>query len=298
MKLCACGCGEEVKNETSKFLPGHQSKLRSSMAQAEKIISSEKKEQYPEIIKTVLPIPEKKNSNTMYYMLIFIFLVAGIVQYTFWSFLKMHIILLIIFYALDLFILVFLLWTVYRLRKKQEPVIFKDLEDFIKQVPKWAIDTASPKSGIVGKFINAGKDYIQIVLVSTHFEPKAVWAEWDGFMFRIGNRAYIPPRDIRGDTFFYHIDKKTPLIDSAEATNEDAEDSYQLLAVWNQAFSVGHAAALSETQGYIKIILIIVIAIAVMILALGVYSYAQFSEINKVLETAGRAITLYIQEHP
>lgn len=291
MKPCACGCGAEVANETAKFLPGHYSKLKSSKNQAEKIISNEKKEPVP-------PVPEKKNSNTMYYLLIFVFLIAGIMQYFLWSWLKMHIVLLIIFYALDLLILVFLLWTVYRLRKKQEPVVFKDIEDFIKQVPKWAIETSSPKSGIVGKIVNAGKDYVQIVLVSAHFEPKAVWAEWDGFMFRIGNRAYIPPRDIRGDTFFYHVDKKTPLIDSADATGEDAEDSYQLLAVWNQAFSVGHAAALSETQSQIKIILIIVVVIAIMVLALGIYSYAQFTAINDALEAANRAITNYIQAHP
>lgn len=226
----------------------------------------------------------------LYFILVAIFVFAGALQYFLFSWLQMHWIFVAVAWFINILILVFLIWTVWRLRKLQEPVIFEDIEEFVKQVPKWAINEKSPKSGLVGGILNKGKDYKQLVFVSENFEPKAVWAEWDGFMFRIGNRGYIPPRDVRGDIFPYHVDKKECLIDTAKATKEDAEDSYQLLAVWNQAFSVGHAAALNETQQQVKMILIIVAVILIAVIGLAIYQYGQFEAINTKFALAEKLI--------
>ena len=241
--------------------------------------------------------PKNSNRNRIYYLLCSVFIVAGFLQYLIISFFKIHWLYLVILWAIDLFILVFLLWTVYKLRKKQEPIVFKDIEDFVKQVPKWTIDEKSPKAGLIGSVLNKGKDYKQLVLVSENFEPKAVWAEWDGFLFRIGNRAYKPARDVRGDIFLYHVDKKMALIDSAEATQEDAEDSYHLLAVWNQAFSVGHAAAEQERLSDIKMLKVLVGCILVVVVGLSIYQYGQFGEIQTKLAALDKAIAVLAQSN-
>lgn len=304
MKKCACGCSQEVNRESSNFLPGHASKLRAkkNTEQEEKTSQSQSDPagaflKHSTNSKPLIPHVNPADDNNkeqkrtkLYYILVVLFVFAGALQYFLLTWLKIHWIFLVVLWVINLIILAFLIWTVWRLRKKQEPVVFKTIEDFIEKVPKWAIDEKSPKSGLVGRILNTGKDFKQLVLVSENFEPKSVWVEWDGFLFRIGNRAYRPPRDVRGEVFFYHVDKKTPLIDSAEATQEDAEDSYHELAVWNQAFSVGHAAALNETQHQVKMILILVALVLIVEVGFAIYVKGQMDGINEKLAILQKSI--------
>jgi len=68
-----------------------------------------------------------------------------------------------------------------------------------------------------------------------------------------------------------------------------------LLAVWNQAFSVGHAAGQSEAQGDIKLIRMLVIVIAVAVLGLAIFQYGQFGEIQTKLTVIDKAIAVLSQ---
>jgi hypothetical protein len=223
----------------------------------------------------------EKKIHWAYKAITILFIISGILQYVIFDFFRINKWLLLIVYVVDLLIYAFLMWTIWRLRKKQEIVVFENIEDFIEQVPKWCLDEKAPNKGIIGHILNAGKEYKQIVLVSKNFEPKKIWSEWNGFQFSIKERAYKPPNgSIRGDIFFYNMDKMCPLIDTVEVTSEDAEDSFQLDAVWNQAFAVGHAAAMSKTQGQIQLILILVAVCVGLILILGIYTYGQFGQVH------------------
>jgi hypothetical protein len=309
MAKCKCGCNQEVPEGRTWVNGGHASKWRREHPEEKTLISPEKIE---EIHNAVLGIgkhegvPEEKTQKMAdefvnkrikeettkeqqrekkihwaYKVITILFVVSGILQYVIFDFFRINKWLLLIVYVVDLLIYAFLMWTIWRLRKKQEIVVFENIEDFIEQVPKWCLDEKAPNRGIIGHILNAGKEYKQIVLVSKNFEPKKLWSEWNGFQFSINNRAYRPPSgSIRGDIFFYNMDKMTPLIDTVEVTSEDAEDSFQLDAVWNQGFAVGHAAAMSKTQGQIQLILILVAVCVGLILILGIYTYGQFGQVH------------------
>jgi len=190
MKCSYCGLEKRKIKQHEKFCKAKQEMEEHTESQVHDVPT------VPRVV-NVNPVEIKKSSNWIYLILASIFIIAGIAQYLLLQFFRIHWLFIIVLWVVDLLILVFLIWTVWRLRKKQEPIIFADLEEFINQVPKWAIDEKSPKSGIIGSILNKGKDYKQLVLVSENFEPKAVWCEWDGFLFRIGNRAYKPARDVR-----------------------------------------------------------------------------------------------------
>jgi len=229
--------------------------------------------------------PQKKKSLYWGYAAITVMMVvSAVLQYGLFSLLKINMLLLIAVYIFDFLIYAFLIWTIWRLRDKATMVVFDTMEEFIKTVPKWTIADRAPNKGIIGSVLNAGKEYKKLVIVSENFEPKTLWVEWNGFIFSTGNRGYVPAKDVRGDFFFYHADKKKALLDTAEVSQEDAEDSFQLDAVWNQGVAVGHAAAMSKSQGQIQLILILVACTIGLVLLFALYSYSQFGQIRADVE--------------
>jgi len=103
-------------------------------------------------------------------------------------------------------------------------------ELLITGLKPFEIPDKSPKSGVIGRFTNKNKDFIQVVLVSELLEPKMFWAEKIGInRITYKERMFILPRDIRGNVFFWHVDKKEPLVDIAGAKNQDAESSFMKL---------------------------------------------------------------------
>lgn len=225
--------------------------------------------------------PQGKSLYWGYKMVTLIVVLAGVLQLILFDYFSINKWLLLIVYLLDLLFYIFLIWTIWRLRKKAEVIVFESLEEYIKELPRWALSESAPNTGMIGRILNAGKEYKQLVLVSKNFEPKKIWSEWNGFQFSQGNRAYIPPNGtIRGDVFFYNMDKKVPLIDTVEVTSEDAEDSFQLDAVWNQAFAVGHAAAMSRTQSMIQLILVLIACTLGALVLFAIYSYGQFGSLH------------------
>ena len=272
MKLCACGCGKEVKTETATYLKGHYQKLK----------NKNQKTTVQPAIQPQKPQEKKQPSIWWQYLLVILsFIIAGICQYLlFTNIIKLAFIQLIIVYIIDFILMCVCLFWVWRNKKRHEIIKIDNPEQFLEEIPRWSISEANPKSGI-GAIINSGRQYKQLVFVSKNFEPRSLWAEWNGFLFIINNRGYNPGQDIIGDVWFYDVDSKTPLIDRIESTREDAEDSFQLAAVWNQGVAVGHASALSETQSHIKIILILCGVICVMVLLFAIYSIGQFDILNQ-----------------
>lgn len=236
------------------------------------------------IIKAPVGAPKQK-MFWAYKVITAIILVSVGLQYYILNYFNINLWLLVILYVIDAIIYVSLMYSIYRYRQKQDIVVFANLDDFIEKVPKWSLTETAPNKTLLGRLLKAGKEYKQLVLVSKHFESKKLWTEWNGFQFSLDNRAYKPPiGSVKGDVFFYNMDKMCPLIDTVDVTPEDAEDAFQLDAVWNQAFAVGHAAALSKTQQQIQLILLLVIGAIALIVFLGIYTYSQFGQTHQEIK--------------
>lgn len=232
-------------------------------------------------------LPKKEPSNedkpksriviNIYIAVFLVYIIIAVAQWYMLGYFKIFWLFYVVVYIIDLVTMCAIWFTIWMHRKKQEFVRFDTMEDFIKQVPRWSTSDKAPNTGIIGSILNAGKQYKQLVLVSETFEPKILWVEWDGFLFKTKDRAYKPPRDVRGDQFFYHIDKKMPLIDVGGATQEDAEESYHENAIANQYFALGHATALAEAQKMIQLMFFIVIGIFI---ALVISSFILYNSID------------------
>ncbi len=142
--------------------------------------------------------------------------------------------------------------------KRKKPKIEEVIspEDLIQGLKPYEIPDHNPKTWL-GKLTNKNKDFIQVVLVSEILEPKMFWAEKTGInRIQYKDRMFKLPRDIRGNVFFWHIDKKQPLVDTAEARESDAESSFHELQLFNMAYSVGRAAGANDLLNNLKLILI------------------------------------------
>lgn len=150
------------------------------------------------------------------------------------------------------------IFGIFRRKSKPEKTEVTFPEDLIEGLKPYQIPQSNPKSGL-GKLINKDKDFIQVVLVSEIIEPKTFWAEKTGMnRIQYKDRMYKLPRDIKGNVFFWHIDKKEPLIDTAQANQSDAESSFHELQLFNMAYSVGRAAGANDLMNNLKLILIMV----------------------------------------
>lgn len=163
----------------------------------------------------------------------------------------------------------------------------------IKDLPKWSIKERRPS-----KLFNRGKDFIQVVLISEVFEPKVFWAEYDGILIRTKNRAYKPPRDVRGEIFFWHVDKKEPLVDLAKADEDTAEDSFHELQMFNMAYSVGRQAGMNDWTQKMSLMLILIIIALVAEVAVGLFMFNSFKAINNNIEALRTLIETYITTRP
>lgn len=147
---------------------------------------------------------------------------------------------------------------IFRQKSKPERIEVRSPEDLIEGLKPYQIPQTNPKSGL-GKLLNKDKDFIQVVLVSEIIEPKTFWAEKTGLnIIQYKDRMYKLPRDIKGSVFFWHIDKKEPLIDSAHANQSDAESSFHNFQLFNMAYAVGRAAGANDLMNNLKLILIMV----------------------------------------
>jgi len=175
----------------------------------------------------------------------------------------------------------------FRANKKKEMVEVKSPEELIEGLPSYKIPENSPKSGVLGKIFNRKKDFIQVVLVSEIIEPKTFWAEKKGInRIQFQDRMFKLPRDIRGNVFFWHIDKKEALVDTADAHESDAESSFHELQLFNMAYSVGRAAGANDLLNNLKLILLIAGFGVLVSIAVIVY----LSQVEKGLHTENQQI--------
>lgn len=155
--------------------------------------------------------------------------------------------------------------------KKEKVIEVTTPEELIEGLPAYKIPVNNPKTGL-GKITNRNKDFIQVVLVSNLTEPKMFWAEKTGLnRIKYEDRMFKLPRDIRGNVFFWHMDQKMPLVDTAEATEKDGESSFHELQLANMYYSIGRAAGANDLLNNLKFILLI--SIACIILTIGILIY-------------------------
>ena len=154
---------------------------------------------------------------------------------------------------------------------KKETIEVMTPQELIEGLPAYKIPVNNPKTGI-GKITNRNKDFIQVVLVSNLTEPKMFWAEKTGLnRIKYEDRMFKLPRDIRGNVFFWHMDQKMPLVDTAEATEADGESSFHELQLANMYYSIGRAAGANDLLNNLKFILIISILCICLVAASLIY---------------------------
>jgi len=140
------------------------------------------------------------------------------------------------------------------LLKPKKQIVVNTPEELIEGMQSYKIPSRKPKC-LFGK----KKEYVQVVLISELSEPKMFWAEKTGMNhIKMEDRMYKLPRDARGNVFFWHVDNKMPLIDTAHATQEDADSSFHELQLANMYYSIGRAAGANDLLNNLKFILIIV----------------------------------------
>lgn len=170
--------------------------------------------------------------------------------------------------------------------------LFFDGESKLSNLPDYKISAKKPRS-LFNK-----RNYIQVVLVSEILPPKFFWAEWDGILLRTENRAYKPPRDIRGNVFFWHIDRKESLVDIAKADNKTAENSFHELQIFNMAYSIGRQAGMNDWTK--KVGLILLVCGLLVLLAIGnlYYTHSNADEVIKQTQYYGELMRNYTMTHP
>ena len=176
-------------------------------------------------------------------------------------------------------------------KQKHEIIEVSSPEELIQGLKPYEIPDKNPKTG-VGRFTNKDKDYIQVVLVSEYLEAKTFWAEKIGInRIRYKERMFVLPRDIRGNVFFWHIDKKEPLVDTAKATNEDAESSLHESQVANIYYTLGRIASQNEMWGNIKLILLVVLFVGLLTIFALIYDNILQKDINNNAQAILNAIS-------
>ena len=177
-------------------------------------------------------------------------------------------------------------------KPKPEIIEVSNPEELIQGLKPYEIPDKNPKIGVIGRFANKDKDFIQVVLVSEYLEAKTFWAEKIGInRIRYKERMFVLPRDIRGNVFFWHIDKKEPLVDTAKATNEDAESSLHESQVANIYYTLGRIASQNEMWGNIKLILLVVGFVALLTIFALIYDNMLQKDINNNAQAILNAIS-------
>jgi len=142
-------------------------------------------------------------------------------------------------------------------KKKAEKIEVLSPQELIEGMQPYKIASKSPKDGFIGKMFHKDHDYIQVVLVSEIIEPKTFWAEKTGMNYiSFKDRMFKLPRDVKGNVFFWHIDKQEPLIDTADATLDDAEDSMHMQRVANQYYALGREVGAPELMANLRLLLL------------------------------------------
>jgi len=176
-------------------------------------------------------------------------------------------------------------------KPKPETIEVSSPEEIIQGLKPYEIPDKNPKKGI-GRYTNKDKDFIQVVLVSEYLEAKTFWAEKIGInRIRYKERMFVLPRDIRGNVFFWHIDKKEPLVDTAKATNEDAESSLHESQVANIYYTLGRIASQNEMWGNIKLILLVVLFVGLLTIFALIYDNILQKDINNNAQAILNAIS-------
>ncbi len=171
--------------------------------------------------------------------------------------------------------------------KSKKQIEVKTPEELIEGLQSYKIPSRNPKECFMGKLRNKDKTFVQVVLVSELSEPKTFWAEKTGMNhIKMEDRMYKLPRDARGNVFFWHVDNKMPLIDTAHTTQDDADSSFHELQLANMYYSIGRAAGANDLLNNLKFILIIV-GFSILLL-LGVIAY--LSSIDKHIGASNEQI--------
>lgn len=156
--------------------------------------------------------------------------------------------------------------------KKIEPIEVTSPEDLIEGMESYQIPMKSPKAGFFGRLFHKDQDYIQVVLVSELVEPKMFWAEKTGMNYiSFKDRMFKLPRDVKGNVFFWHIDKQESLIDTAGATLDDAEDSMHMQRVANQYYALGREVGAPELMANLRLLLLAIGFTILLLVGVAVY---------------------------
>ncbi len=189
-------------------------------------------------------------------------------------------------------------WQFWRQKKGVNIEEVYSPEDLLEGLKPYQILQSDPKKGM-GKIFNREKDFIQVVLVSELIEPKTFWAEKTGMnRIQFKDRMFKLPRDVKGNVFFWHIDKKEPLVDAAHADENDAETSFHELQLFNMAYSVGRAAGANDLMNNLKLILLMVGGSVLLLVAVLVYLNQIDKGINADTEAVMGLLTNMSQRMP
>jgi len=176
----------------------------------------------------------------------------------------------------------------FEIKLKNKPEIVKDPVDLLNDLPKWCIKDRKPSP-----FWNKGKEFIQVVLLSKITGMRTFWAVWDGVgLVRTENRAYeVPKENMYGDVFIWDIDKKQSITEMITIGDQDAEDSFHELQMFNMAYSVGRQAGANELDNKLRTIFIIsIITMLASIIGL-LLVYQETKNIKAAIEAVRALIT-------
>lgn len=167
------------------------------------------------------------------------------------------------------------------IKMNKNPEIINDPVELLKNAPKWCIKDRKPS-----KFWNKGKEFIQVVLLSKITGMRSFWAVWDGVgLVRTDNRAYeVPKENLYGDVFIWDIDKKKSITEIISVEDNDAEDSFHELQMFNMAYSVGRQAGANELDNKLRTIFIITIITMLASIICVLLVYQETKEIKIAVE--------------
>jgi hypothetical protein len=162
-------------------------------------------------------------------------------------------------------------------KEEKKPIMVESPEDLLIRAPKWAIAQKRPS-----KFWHRGKEYIQVVLISKIIGQRTFWAEWDGIgLIRTDKRAYsVPKKNVYGDIFIWDVDKKQSITEIIDIGEDDAEDSFHELQMFNMAYSVGRQAGANELDKKLGTLFILAILTFVAVLIAGILVYFRTKDLN------------------
>ena len=167
------------------------------------------------------------------------------------------------------------------LKLSQEGSRYEDFKDFLKDCPKYQVESGYVASQIRNIFRSFGATYQQFVFIDkSASKDKAVFLRRDGDIVLHDEGTYCLPWDTEKDIIYFDVHDMRPLIDK---TNEMDWQNPDTCADVITSITNSKSMAGMNGQGSGQVIIVLCVLIAITLILVGVTLYTEMDNHKKVI---------------